>query len=110
MEWDRGPLHFRSMGVMQKGQKVTGHSHNYEHVMLVVRGAMNVRARLPDGRIVDYDYGDDTGNGRDVLIAAGIAHELTALKDGTEYLCVFVPRDSAGAIVTRHEGIDAAYR
>ncbi len=110
MEGDRGPLHCRSLGVMQKDQKVIGHSHNYEHVMLVVKGAMHVHARLSDGSIVDYDYGEGTGNGRDVLIAAGIAHELTALKDDTEYLCVFVPRDSAGAIVTRHEGIDAAYR
>lgn len=109
MEYTIGSLYIRTLGAMRAGQSCEIHKHNRDHVLQVLRGAIRVEAVLDDGTVIDRAYGPGLPPGTEVLIRAGVAHRLTALMDDSEYRCLFVHVDGAGAVVTTPLGYDWAY-
>lgn len=107
---------FRRKNLMVKaGDKINGHKHNFDHVSEVKRGAVHLKATLPDGRIVEADCYAPTepeynGDNDYVLIRAGVEHEITALKDDTIFDCLYAHRTPQGDVIqTPYTGFREAY-
>lgn len=85
---------------VKQGQRVDGHSHNYDHIMLVQVGEVRVRGRRTDnGQPVGETYTQLLKAGNlPLLIRKDWHHEIDALSDAV-YVCVFASRDAQGGIV-----------
>jgi hypothetical protein len=110
VEWIAGNLFIRPNRLARAGDKTAGHAHNFDHVSIVFRGRVHVRATLPDGRVIERDFGMDDPNGRHFLVKADVLHEITALEDDTEYWCVYSHRQPNGDVIQHYDGWDEAYR
>lgn len=106
MEWVAGNIFIRPTVLHRAGSRVDGHRHNFDHVTVVFRGAVHVRAALPDGTVVQREFHAPAH----VLIRAQATHEITALVDDTEFWCIFSHRDAQGDVVQEYTGWTEAYR
>src|SRR6184192_2295357 len=100
-EFDLGSNTFFRPNFLEKtGDRVDGHAHNFDHVTMVVQGAVRIMAKVPaeGGRAV-IKRAAGPFQDRVVLIRAGIEHEITALEDGTEFLCIYSHRNAQGESV-----------
>lgn len=109
MEFKIGPLFARTLQVgheagewviypMAKGQVVIGHKHNFDHVTFVW-GALqidllDVVSVDPMGNPLEFSVTESrTIREADpmpfYLVKKGVWHRLTALEDGTRYLCAY---------------------
>lgn len=87
------------------GRVLDGHKHNFDHTSFVWRGAVRVRATLPDGTRVEREFHAPSH----FLVRADVLHEITALEDGTEFWCVYAHRDPQGEVVQIATGWPEAY-
>ena len=96
---------------LKAGESAGGHSHNYDHSMLVVSGGpITVRGRrtaddVPVGDVYETTIhaGDDP-----LLILADWHHEIKA-SGPVKYFCIFAARDDKGNVVAKWNGnMDAA--
>jgi len=111
MEWISGNVFIRPQKLAKAGDKVEGHKHNFDHTTIVFSGAVHVRAVLPDGSIIERDFGEGTLHGlRHFLVKADVEHEITALADDTEFWCVYSHREPQGEITLANTGWEDAYR
>ena len=105
-----GPLEIRTGGPMKKGEKVPGHTHNFDHVTYCGAGALKVIARNTDGTLKqELTIRAGTLMNSHVLIKAELMHELEALEDGTIYHCQYAHRDWNGNVVEQYDGNESAY-
>jgi quercetin dioxygenase-like cupin family protein len=100
-----GNIYIRKNGGMKAGQKVQGHTHNFDHTTIVFTGAAHVKAKTPDGRVIEQDFKAPTH----FLVKAEVTHEITALEDGTEFWCVYSHRTPQGDVIQDHIGWTKAY-
>lgn len=110
IEQQLGNIFVRPNTLAKAGDITQGHTHNFDHVTFVIRGSVHVRATLPNGTIVERDFGDGTPNGRYFLIRADVTHEFTALVDDVVYVCVYAHRDPQGNVTQHYTGWQEAYR
>ena len=115
MEWVSGNIFIRPMPsrLDKAGDTVEGHSHNFDHTSVVMRGAARFEATLHDGRTVSIDrFAADAEHGDSrchVLIKAGVTHKITALADDTIVWCVYSHRSPKGEVVQNYTGWEDAY-
>lgn len=104
-EWKSGNIFIRSNILEHKGDLVDGHCHNFDHTTIVFTGSVHVKAKKPDGAIVEKDFAAPSH----FLVEAGTEHEITALEDNTEFWCVYSHRDPQGRVVQEFNGWTKAY-
>lgn len=105
-----GNIFVRTSGKMRRGDKVPGHTHNFDHVTFFRSGSFLVKAQLPDGRVIEREFGAvNHMNGDFVHIGRDIDHEFSALEDGSEYVCIYSQRNHLGEVVPTYEGWEPAY-
>lgn len=104
-----GNFFVRPNGPLRKGQVVRLHAHKYPHVLCVFKGRVHVHAVLPEGQVIERDYGMASSDPRYCLIAAGVAHEITALEDDSEFDCLFSLRTPDGEVVEYPTGYMDAF-
>ncbi len=111
MEWISGNVFIRPSGVLAKGAVTGGHKHNFDHTTIVFKGSVHVKATLPDGSVIERDFGAvGHPNGRHFLVKAEVSHEITALEDDTEYWCVYSHRTPQGDVIQHWDGWTPAYQ
>lgn len=104
VEWVSGNIFIRPNKFPDAGDAVQGHTHNFDHTTIVFTGAVHVRARLPNGAIIERDFHAPAH----FLVKAEVEHEITALVDGTEFWCVYSHRTPQGDVVQEWGGWEAA--
>jgi hypothetical protein len=104
-EWVSGNVYIRPNVLEETGDRVDGHKHNFDHTTIVFRGAMHVRARKPDGTVIERDFEAPAH----FLVKADVEHEITATKPDTEFWCVYSHRDPQGRIILNYDGWTPAY-
>lgn len=120
MEWASGNIYIRPT-VLPAGERVDGHTHNFDHTTIVFRGVVQVRKWRPivevngeprigdDGKPMYWLVGDKTFiSPAHFLVEAGSTHEITALED-TEFWCVYSHRTPQGDVVEEYNGWTHAY-
>lgn len=105
MEYASGNIYIRPNKLVKAGDKVKGHTHNHDHTTLFLKGPFRVRAKLPDGSVVERDFISPAH----CLIRADVEHEITALADDCEFWCVYSHRTPQGDIVQEFTGWEPAY-
>ena len=106
MEFISGNIFIRKM--MQnapKGYLLGGHLHQFDHTTIVFSGAVHVKARLPDNRVIENEFHAPNY----FLVRKDVWHEITALKDGTEVWCVYSHRNPQGEVTQIDTGWPEAY-
>jgi hypothetical protein len=98
-----------------RGDVVHGHEHNFDHDMVVWRGAVRVSVLDNSGRAVltreitapGPEYPDAYPDW--LLIKAGVRHEILALTDNVEFWCLYAHRDPQGRVSLEYTGWEPAY-
>lgn len=109
-----GPLYRRPMIFPGVGSKIVGHTHRYDHVTVLHRGAVLVKCfpEGPEGKpkapAKEAVFRADAGP-QEILILANTFHEFTALEPDTWASCYFVHRDQLGAPVEAYNRRAASY-
>ena len=106
MEFVSGNVFIRKNHMPSKGLIVNGHTHNFDHTTIVFSGGIHVKAKLPDGRVIDRDFYAPNH----CLIRAEVEHEITSLVDDTEFWCVYSHRTPQGDVVQEYTGFDKGYQ
>ncbi len=106
MEWVSGNIFIRPNPLPKAGDRVEGHKHNFDHTTIVFKGAVHVRASLPDGGKIERDYVAPAH----FLVRKDVEHEITATVDDTEFWCVYSHRTPQGDVVQEWDGWEAAVR
>ena len=112
-EWVSGNIFIRSIGWLDTGETIQGHKHNFDHTMIVFKGAVKVNAVLPTGEKVERTFMSprpDYGGPSHCLIKAGVTHELVAVEPDTTAWCVFSHREPQGEVVLKYDGWQGAYQ
>ena len=104
-EFISGNVYIRPNTLEKIGDKVDGHKHNFDHTTIVFKGAVHVKAVLPDGTVKEKDF----QTGTHFLVRAEVEHEITALEDNTIFWCVYSHREPQGRITQEYTGWDKAY-
>lgn len=114
---------------MKKGEVVKGHDHVFAHPTLILAGSMLIEVLDgPDVAEVKDEAGATLIEAKKAKtlrewtvkawpknqipvrgVAAGTWHRLTALEDGTGYVCIYPPRNDEGKVVQEYEGRDDVY-
>jgi len=105
MEWASGNIHIRPNPLPKVGDGVEGHTHNFDHTTIVFKGAVHVKATLPNGTVIEQDFHAPAH----FLVRADVKHAIHALVDDTEFWCVYSHRDPQGNVVQENIGWMAAY-
>ncbi len=82
-----------------------GHTHNFDHLTILLTGSVHVKAVAPDGRIIEQDFEAPT----DFLIKRDFTHEFTALTPHVTYWCIYAHRNPQGNVVQEWNGWTDAY-
>lgn len=105
MEWVSGNVYIRPNTLAKAGDLVAGHKHGFDHTTIVFRGAVHVKATLPDGGVIERDFAAPAH----FLVKADVEHEITALADDTVFWCVYSHREPQGDVVQEFTGWEEAY-
>lgn len=90
-----GDVFTRVHGPHAAGTVHDGHEHNFDHQTLLVHGAI---------RVVSTRNGEPVGDKVfrapcPIVIRADTCHQITALEDGTIWVCAFAVRDMGDPLV-----------
>ena len=96
-----GNIYMRKMR-KSKGEVVEGHTHNFDHTSIFFTGSFHVKAKLPNGTVVEQDFTAPAH----ALIRKDVEHEITCLSDEGEFWCVYSHRSPQGDIVQEWNGWD----
>jgi hypothetical protein len=91
MPLDIGNLWIRENFKTHDTQPLDVHEHEEDHVWILTHGAARLENWKPDGELDEEVTGDYDAEDKPVMInvPAKNRHKVTALKDGTYFLCVF---------------------
>lgn len=108
-----GNIFVRRMHFRKKGESVQGHTHNFDHCTLILKGGVKIKYSKADGSLNGVREFWAPADGTEeswVLIKKDVHHEITALADNTHCWCVFAHRDfQGGEVVQAYNGNCAAY-
>jgi hypothetical protein len=99
-EFSCGNIYIRKNHLPNVGDRVDGHKHNFDHTTLFQRGSFHVKAKLPNGTLVERDFVAPAF----ALIRADVEHEITATVADSEFWCVYSHRDAQGDVVQEWNG------
>lgn len=99
-EFACGNIYIRKNHLSGVGDRIEGHTHNFDHTTLFQRGAFHVKAKLPNGTVVERDFVAPSF----ALIKADVEHEITATVADSEFWCVYSHRTPQGDIVQEENG------
>lgn len=105
-EWVSGNIFIRRNALPAVGDRVDGHRHSFDHTTIVFSGAVRVKAKLPDGQVLERDFEAPAH----FLVRADVEHEITATQPQTVFWCVYSHRDPQGRITQQFTGWEDAYR
>jgi len=105
-EWVSGNVYIRPNDLPRKGDKVDGHTHNFDHTTIVFRGSVHVKAVTPAGTVIEQDFVAPSH----FLVKANVHHEIVALEDNTTFWCVYSHREPQGRVTLDFNGWQEAYR
>lgn len=105
MEWASGNIYIRPNPLPKVGDGVDGHTHNFDHTTIVFKGAVHVKATLPNGTVIEQDFHAPAH----FLVKADVKHEIRALVDDSEFWCVYSHRTPQGDVVEENTGWMSAY-
>lgn len=105
MELASGNVFIRKNPLAKAGDFVDGHKHNFDHTTIVFKGAVHVKATLPNGTMIERDFIAPAH----FLVRADVEHEITAMADDSEFWCVYSHRNAQGDVVQDANGWGAAY-
>lgn len=88
----------------KKGDVLAGHTHTFDHVTFVAKGAIGVSVEI-DGQTVQRRVKAGSG----VLIKADREHTIIALQDDTRFVCIYAHRDAQGEVQQKFTGFEKAY-
>jgi hypothetical protein len=94
------------MSLVNVGDKIDGHKHNFDHTTIVFTGAVHVRAKLPDGAVIERNFTAPDS----FLVRAEVEHEITSTAPGTICWCVYSHRTPQGEVVEQYTGWEGAYQ
>ena len=104
-----GPIGVRRFTLEKVCESHEGHSHNYDHTTIVIRGRVKVAYRYErDGQLIDGETREYAA-GEYFVCLAKVHHTIKALEDDTAYVCIFSHRDFDGIVVQAYVGNAAAY-
>lgn len=108
-----GNVWWRLHGLAKVGDVHAGHTHPHDHVTLLLSGAVRIAWHYDDevwakidqtGRVrsgvKEYSAKDGPVG---VPVKAECCHEITALEDGTRFMCLFALRDVDGSVVDYYD-------
>jgi hypothetical protein len=105
MEYASGNIYIRPNVLALIGDQVEGDKHNFDHTTLFLEGAFHVKAKLPNGTVIERDFIAPSH----CLILAEVEHTITALKPNSKFWCVYSHRTPQGDIVQQFTGWEPAY-
>lgn len=105
MEWTSGNIFIRPNVLNKIGAKVDGHTHTFDHTSIVFKGAVHVKATLPNGTVIERDFKAPAH----FLVLKDVIHQITATEDETEFWCVYAHRNPQGDVVQENAGWGASY-
>ncbi len=105
MEWVSGNVFIRANKLRATGDLTQGHKHNFDHTLIVFKGAIKITATLPNGNIVEREAQAPAH----FLIRADVIHKIVATVENTEYWCVYSHRDHQGDVIQNYDGWSEAY-
>ncbi len=105
MEWASGNIYIRPNTLANAGDKVNGHTHNFDHTSIFYTGSFHVKATFPNGKVVERDFVAPAH----CLIKADVEHEITALEPNSVFWCVYAHRNPQGDVVQDFNGWGANY-
>ena len=106
-----GPIGYRRYVLEKTCESNVGHTHNYDHTTIVIRGSIRVTISKQDADGNTVTVGSrEYSAGEVVFIAANLMHTIKALEDNSVYMCVFSHRDFDGLVTQKYVGNGAAYR
>lgn len=94
-EFETCGIVFRPMTLHTAGDKIDGHTHYYDHPMIVIEGEADVVGRYPDGSLAIEDH---VKAGEVFAIPKNIRHEITATVVPYRHFCAFPSRLPSGKI------------
>jgi len=109
MEWVSGNILIRPMKLTKHGPPMEGHKHNFDHTSIVFKGTVHVSAILPNGQVIERDFGEGAPHGKHFLVKADVTHKIIALTDEAEVWCVYAHRTPQGDVVQHFDGWMDAY-
>lgn len=95
-----GNIFIRPVHLAVKGEKISGHTHNFDHTTIVFQGSLHVKATSPDGSVTEKDFTAPAH----FLVRKEVEHEITALECKTVFWCVYSHRDAQGNVVQDNDG------
>jgi quercetin dioxygenase-like cupin family protein len=98
-----GNIFIRPNILALKGDKVDGHTHNFDHTTYVVRGSFRITRVRPDGDVKTIEV-KSTQDYPFVMIRAQDKHELVALEDNSVFHCIYAHRTPQGDVVQEYNG------
>lgn len=105
MDFISGNVFVRKNPLRKAGDYVNGHKHNFDHTTIVFKGAVHVKAKLPNGTVTERDFVAPTH----FLVRKDVEHEIIATVDDTEFWCVYAHRTVQGEVSQIYTGFDEAY-
>ena len=105
MEWASGNIFIRPNSLPNVGDRVDGHTHNFDHTTIVFKGSVHVKAKLPGGGLIERDFVAPAH----FLVLADVEHEITATAADTVFWCVYAHRTAQGDVVQEVTGWMDAY-
>lgn len=104
-EFVSGNVYIRKNVLKEVGDRINGHTHNFDHTTIFFRGAFHVKATLPNGEIIERDFVAPAH----ALIKAEVKHEIIATSKDSEFWCVYSHRTPQGDIAIEATGWGSAY-
>jgi hypothetical protein len=107
MERVMGNIFVRTCDVLQnKGGRIDGDQHKFDHVTIILRGAVHAVKKKPDGTVMIDRRIDAPAS---LMIEADMLHSFESLEDGTTAWCVYAHRTPQGDAVQQYNGWTDAY-
>ena len=95
---------FRQIKLAKAGDSIPGHTHNYDHVTIVIRGKVNILGLDADGSEVVNEVLEAP---QIINVPKDLKHRVIALTDDSEVWCVFPHRDKDSNLTDSQSSYEA---
>lgn len=100
-EFETCGIFVRPMILENVGDLIDGHTHNFDHLMLCLKGSAHIVAKYTDGSLA---FEDDITEGGYVAVQKNIEHEITATSVPYKQFCVYPSRFPNGKVAGENTG------
>lgn len=100
-EFETCGIFVRPMVLEEVGNKIDGHTHNFDHLMICLEGSAHVVAKYEDGTLA---FEDDFSKGGYLAVQKNLEHEITATSVPYKHFCIFPSRFPNGKVAGENTG------